>query len=70
MKQCKIIQTINERKIKVMLNKKDKKSVQGRTERIMASSGEGGGGGGVRFSNKNWEGGYNFTSKFFGGVQF
>ena len=22
-------------------------------------------GGGVRFSNKNWEGGINFTSKFF-----
>ena len=29
----------------------------------MASSG----GGGVRFSNKNWEGGIIFTSKFFGG---
>ena len=27
-------------------------------------------GGGVRFSNKNWEGGTIFTSKFFGEVQF
>lgn len=30
----------------------------------MASSG---GGGGVHFSNKNWEGGYNFYLKFFWG---
>ena len=29
----------------------------------MASSGRGG----VCFSNKNWEGGYNFYLKFFGG---
>ena len=43
--------------------KKDKKSVYGRTERIMASSG--GGGGGVHFSNKNWEGGIIFTTKYF-----
>ena len=42
--------------------KKDKKSVYGRMERIMASSG---GGGGVHFSSKNWEGGYNFYHKVF-----
>ena len=37
-------------------------------ERIMASSRWGG----VRFSNKYWEGGYNFYLKifFWGGVQF
>ena len=33
----------------------------------MASSGRGGG---VRFSNKDWEGGIIFTSKFLEGVQF
>ena len=42
--------------------KKDKKSVYGRTERIKAFSG---GGGGLHFSNKNWEGGYNFYHKIF-----
>ena len=47
--------------------KKDKKSVYGRTERIMASPG---GGGGYIFQTRIGKGGIIFTTKYFGGVQF
>ena len=46
--------------------KKDKNSVYGRTERIMASSG----GGGYIFQTRIGKGGIIFTTKYFGGVQF
>ena len=48
--------------------KKDKKSVYGRTERIMVSSGEGAGG--YIFQTRIGKGGIIFTTKYFWGVQF
>ena len=48
--------------------KKDKKSVYGRTERIMASSG--GGGGEYIFQTRIGKGGIICTTKYFWWVQF
>ena len=56
--------------INEILNKKDNKSVQARTERIMASSGRWGGGGWYIFQTRIGKGGIIFTSQFLEGVQF
>ena len=61
---CKIIQTINERKDKRDTKWKKIKNLSTEGRRELWPPQEGGGGG-LQFSNKNWEGGYNFYHKIF-----